>query len=349
MCTLSVCLIARDEAAVIGRCLDCVKGFADEIVVVDTGSSDDTKAIAAKYTGNVFDFAWTSDFAAARNFSFEKATMGYVMWLDCDDIIDEANQDAITKLKPTLSGFGCESFMARYRVSPTMTTLVTRIVKNGSCRWAGFVHEYLSGASNRECLDFVVVHSKPLSSIGRDAGRNLKIFESKLEEHIEFSTRDILYFAKELYWNGRYSDAMPWFERFFSRPDGWVEDCVEASLAVADIMNHDGRTEEAAMGLVQSIVKYGMYDRLLYECALTLYRGEKYREAALCFLAIVDGLAIHSKYFVDSTDFWFNSLVWLSCCYWYSGDIGKGKKYHEIAKEVHPDSEVVRKNDEFFL
>lgn len=88
---LSVCLIVKNEEKVIERCLDCVKKFADEIVVVDTGSTDKTKTLAQKYTDKVFDFVWCNDFSKARNFAFEKATCDYVMWVDADDVISDAN------------------------------------------------------------------------------------------------------------------------------------------------------------------------------------------------------------------------------------------------------------------
>ena len=95
MSTLSVCIIAKNESEVIGRCLSCVMNFADEIIVVDTGSSDNTKYIASTYTDKVYDFPWDDDFSAARNFSFSKATMDYIMWIDCDDVIDDENQKRI--------------------------------------------------------------------------------------------------------------------------------------------------------------------------------------------------------------------------------------------------------------
>ena len=86
--TLSVCLIVKDEEEVLERCLSCLT-FADEIVVVDTGSRDDTRKIAARFTDKIYDFAWRDDFAAARNYAFSKATKDLVMWLDADDVIDE--------------------------------------------------------------------------------------------------------------------------------------------------------------------------------------------------------------------------------------------------------------------
>ena len=74
MATISLCMIVKDEELTLERCMQCAKGFADEIVVVDTGSVDRTKEIAEKYVDVVCDFQWCADFAAARNFSFSKAT-----------------------------------------------------------------------------------------------------------------------------------------------------------------------------------------------------------------------------------------------------------------------------------
>ena len=87
--SLSVCLIVKDEEAVIARCLNCAAKFADEIIVVDTGSSDGTVAEVKKFTDEVYFYKWNDDFSAARNFSLEKAGCDFVMWLDADDVISD--------------------------------------------------------------------------------------------------------------------------------------------------------------------------------------------------------------------------------------------------------------------
>ena len=69
----SICIIAKDEEKNIKRCLDSIKNFDCEIIIVDTGSSDRTKEIAYEYTSKVYDFQWINDFSAARNFSISKA------------------------------------------------------------------------------------------------------------------------------------------------------------------------------------------------------------------------------------------------------------------------------------
>ena len=66
-------MIVKNEQEVLARCLDCAVKFADEIIIVDTGSTDQTKSIAHKYTDKVYDFEWCDDFSKARNYSFSKA------------------------------------------------------------------------------------------------------------------------------------------------------------------------------------------------------------------------------------------------------------------------------------
>ena len=66
--TVSVCMIVKNEEKVLARCLDSLKGLYEELIIVDTGSTDSTKEIAAGYTGKIYDFAWTGSFSDARNF-----------------------------------------------------------------------------------------------------------------------------------------------------------------------------------------------------------------------------------------------------------------------------------------
>src|SRR5690554_3883350 len=96
------CRDLKDEEAVLDRLLDSTAHLVDEIIVMDTGSTDRTKAIAAEYGAKVFDFEWIDDFAAARNAAFAKATQEYILWLDADDVLLEEDQKKFLELKKTL-------------------------------------------------------------------------------------------------------------------------------------------------------------------------------------------------------------------------------------------------------
>lgn len=89
---ISVCIIAKNEEKYIEDCLKYLSRYDIEIVVVDTGSSDRTKEIAKKYTPDVYDFVWTNDFAAARNYAASRARNNWILVLDCDERLVELDE-----------------------------------------------------------------------------------------------------------------------------------------------------------------------------------------------------------------------------------------------------------------
>ena len=99
MITITLCMIVKNEEAFLARCLDSLEGLMDEIVIVDTGSTDRTKEIAAKYTDKVFDYKWIDDFSDARNYSFSKSSMDYIYVADADEVLDDANRQEFMNLK----------------------------------------------------------------------------------------------------------------------------------------------------------------------------------------------------------------------------------------------------------
>ena len=189
--TLSVCLITKNEEAVLTGCLSDAVSFADEIIVVDTGSTDRTKEIVRRFTEKVFDFAWCDDFSAARNASFARASCDYVMWLDADDRISAENAEKINRLKQTLSA---KLVYASYdRPEKGVEYICPRIVKrDAGFIWEGIVHEHfalLDGVdypAESEILnaDFVIRHSKPTEP---DYSRNIRLMEKLPPEELHES------------------------------------------------------------------------------------------------------------------------------------------------------------------
>ena len=102
MIRISLCMIVKNEERVLARCLDSVADLMDEIIIVDTGSDDRTKEIAAKYTDRIYDFKWIDDFSAARNFAFSKAEMDYIYSADADEVLSEENRERFKILKENL-------------------------------------------------------------------------------------------------------------------------------------------------------------------------------------------------------------------------------------------------------
>src|SRR5262249_53411265 len=100
---VSLCLIVRNEEQNLPACLAPVAPLVDEMVVVDTGSIDNTPRVAAELGARVFDFAWQDDFAAARNESLRRASGDWALWLDADDRLDAAN---VRRLSDLLAALG---------------------------------------------------------------------------------------------------------------------------------------------------------------------------------------------------------------------------------------------------
>lgn len=102
MISVSLCMIVKDEEAVLDRCLSSVADLVEEIIIVDTGSSDRTKEIAAGYTDKIYDFTWIHDFSAARNYAFSLASCEYIYSADADEVLDEENRKRFRLLKEQL-------------------------------------------------------------------------------------------------------------------------------------------------------------------------------------------------------------------------------------------------------
>jgi hypothetical protein len=94
---LSAALIVRDEEAVLGACLGSLRGLVDEIVVVDTGSTDRSPSIAVDHGARVVHHRWTDDFAEARNVSLDHATGRWVLYIDADERIVDCDHDAVRR------------------------------------------------------------------------------------------------------------------------------------------------------------------------------------------------------------------------------------------------------------
>lgn len=95
-------MIVKNEEQVLSRCLDSLAGLMDEIIIVDTGSCDRTREIAARYTDKIYDYIWKDDFADARNFAFSKASMEYIYTADADEVLDDENREQFRLLKEAM-------------------------------------------------------------------------------------------------------------------------------------------------------------------------------------------------------------------------------------------------------
>ncbi len=150
-------MIVRDEEANISKCLSSVAGLFDEIVVVDTGSTDRTAEIAREFGARVFDFVWIDDIAAARNAALARAKGDYAFGLDADAVLDPPQREKLQTLLDGLRPGDEAAYVVRCSCDPGPNgdggqTVVDHIrlfpVREG-VRWTYAVHEQILPALRR--------------------------------------------------------------------------------------------------------------------------------------------------------------------------------------------------------
>jgi hypothetical protein len=186
---VSLCLIVRNEASRLPHVLTRFGPLVRELVVVDTGSSDDTREVAQRHGGKVFDFPWIDDFAAARNESIRRATCPWILWADADDGIDDANLERLRGFLPQLTSDNVGYTMRCASVTPdgelqSSHPQVRLFPNDARLRWERRVHEQIipsierHGGSVRE-TGIVLRHFGYASKevILAKAERNLRLCE----------------------------------------------------------------------------------------------------------------------------------------------------------------------------
>ncbi|SMB93900.1 Tetratricopeptide repeat-containing protein [Thermanaeromonas toyohensis ToBE] len=195
---LSLCMIVKDEEENLPRCLKSVQGIVDEIVVVDTGSTDRTPAIAAELGAKVYHFPWSGSFSEARNFSLSCATGDWIIYLDADEELAEGEGKRIRELlsSPQADGY-CVlvvNFVGEKEGMEAVINPSPRIFRNRpEYRFTGAIHEQImasiySQGGKVEFTDIKINHYGYLSAPVRGrkkVDRNLALLEKAVRESPE--------------------------------------------------------------------------------------------------------------------------------------------------------------------
>ncbi len=354
MITISLCMIVKDEEEVLGGCLNSVQGICDEIIIIDTGSTDDTKKIAQQYTSKIYDYKWIDDFSAARNFAFSKATMDFIFWLDADDIVLEKDQQSLKDLKEKLdprTDAVSMNYILQYDDdgNPAFYFRRYRLVKRfNNFKWIGAVHEYLQISGKIVETDIAIVHRKDEKKHQHVAiDRNLKIYEKRLKKGDKFSPRDLYYYANELKDHKQFDKAVLYYQLFLQNEAGWVEDKIRACFNLAAIYSHNKDDSNR----LEMILKTFTYDIPRPEACCKL--GDYFAEKNLHLLAIhwykraLEIDFIPQGFHFEAYETWYPHLS-LCAMYWKIGKYDKSLEHHEIVKEMRPNDPKILYNENLF-
>lgn len=262
-------MIVKNEADVLRRCLASIADLMDEIIIVDTGSTDRTKEIAAEFTDQIYDYKWQDDFAAARNFAFSKAAMEYIYSADADEVLDDFNRRRFAGLKQAL--LPEIEIVQMYYVTPVQYNTTANYKKEYRPKlykrlrefvWIDAVHETVRLEPVVYDSDVEIMHLPASLHTERD----FKLFRRVFEREGRLSEKLHSMYAKELFVSGREADF------------------VEA----ADIFEHSLRDPMASASMKQ--------EAICVLCHKHRTAGESDRFFALAFKLMPDALCAELCY-----------------------------------------------------
>ena len=192
---LSVCYITKNEEKNIKKSLASVKAAADEILIVDTGSQDNTKAVAVSYGARVYDYKWQDDFSAARNYAIQQATGDYILFMDADEYIAVTDTKELRRQLEE-NQFHDALLFKRYDIDKDEHDILGEIFvlrafkRRANLRYQGRIHEELR--DNGQVIEDIAIidpeklifyHTGYERSVNKaKAERNLRILQKELQE-----------------------------------------------------------------------------------------------------------------------------------------------------------------------
>ncbi len=335
-------MIVRNESSVIARSVKCALSVADEVIVVDTGSSDDSAQIASALGAKVYGFGWQDDFALARNYSFSLASCDYIMWLDADDIIEEADARAIRSL---VAAGNFDVAMLRYQ-SGNLSYYRERILRRSlNFLWQGAVHEVIVPRGKIIYSSARVMHAKQNQGVPL---RNLIIYQKQIARGISLDERHKFYYGRELYYNGMPLQAIAVLDQFLLG-DGWVVNKAEACRTLYFCYLQTGNVNAAHISLVRAFLY--LPPRAQDCCILASHFFEKgqYDSARYWYLRAIDCPEREEEGgFVDGEYSSFIPFINLAVVCDNLGDYASANEWNERAGAIKPNDASYLHNRQYF-
>lgn len=254
----SICIIAKNEEENLDRCLGSVKDFDCEIIVVDTGSTDKTKEIAAKYGAKIYDFPWINDFSAARNFSLEKASYDWVLVLDCDEWMTEARVEDFMELGrryPQYIGrLTRRNILKNQESNACYVDKVERFFNRRYFHYEGSIHEQVTPVGDFEVklyeIPLVVMHDGYVGSKEDQQAKHIRNTTLLLKEVEKNPNEPYLYFqlGQEYFCEDDYEKAVSYYEKVLEYDlDPKLEYLQMTVIAYGQCLLRLGRYEDALL------------------------------------------------------------------------------------------------------
>lgn len=349
---ISICMIVKNEEKYIEKCLQGLKPLGYEIILVDTGSTDGTKEIAAKYTGKIYDFEWVDDFSAARNFSIEKAENDYILVIDSDEITIDFDKKKLEKLvQENPKGIGriirINEFTRNGNVFRGYER-VSRLFNRKFYQYEGIIHEQIVPKQGKSSF-----YDIPLTAEHYGYEGNLEVRKNKTERNIALLEKQLLQekqeepdkvpytlyqLGKSYYMQEDYQQANEYFAEalyYDLNPKlEYVQDMVESygnSLLEA-------KDYETAWGLLGVYNEFSDSTDFVFLCAL-IYMNNGHFDKAIQEFEKAASRKTFKMEGVNSYLAWYNIGVIYECL----GNIEKAKNYYKKCGKYEPALEGLKR------
>ncbi|MBW1980185.1 MAG: tetratricopeptide repeat protein [Deltaproteobacteria bacterium] len=333
--SLSLCMIVKDEAHNLPDCLRYIKKVVDEIVVVDTGSVDETKSIAKDLGARVFHFDWCDDFAAARNESIHHARGDYILWLDADDRVDPNEIAKIKQLRKILSRSKDKAFYvvvnSHWPTDGDSQFLQLRIFpKLAGVRFEGRIHEQIFHKLQEHGVelvqtDIIIRHTgyDSAEAVLQKGQRNLQIILDELREDLD---NPVLHYnaGRTLAALGRYEQAVAHMEK--ARTAGNLKEehpdfYLAVSLLAGQYYLQSGKIGQAESMLKDLARQFPRNGLVRFYYGQSLFESGRYEEA-IRDLAEALSLPLEVSVFAVNMDLvQFQNYYLLGLAYKHLGDL----------------------------
>jgi len=244
---ISAVIIVKDEAEILEKCLKSIQGI-DEIIILDTGSTDKTPAISLLYTDKVFvnEYKWNDNFAEARNFAKTKATGDWILSIDADEELEKRGIKKIRKAIAKAKGNSIDVIME----GKSSNFFFPRIFKNKpEIFWKGVVHNYLNIAEENRSDIHIKYYDSPTHK--KDPDRTFRILKEEVCKNPEL-TRETFYLAREYIYKKSWPTAIYWLERYVEK-NTWPPEKAQAYLMLSKAYFNMRQVDKAKDACLQAI------------------------------------------------------------------------------------------------
>ncbi len=249
---ITLCMIVKNEEKKLRACLESFHDLCSKIVIIDTGSTDATKTIAASFGAEVFDFSWADDFSTARNFALEKVTTDWTMMVDADDVLDELAREELRKhlqkISPNTLGIFLPYVYSPGLGSEAVSAYLPRIWKtNTGFRYVLPVHEYLDiqpGLLEQfEVWNIPIVHAKNEEDFSVSNKRNIAMLENAFA-HGDRHPRTLFYLGVEHFQAAHLLESARWLQLFLQTSNAHHHEIYFANMLLARIFERQFRADD---------------------------------------------------------------------------------------------------------